>query len=118
MNHYGNKIRDMCKYSSIEQYAVAEAIGLSAQNFGQHLQKQYPPLELIIKVCKYFRKPLFEFFLEDDEALKEYIPSYLDEEDLEIAKILKTIPQEKRMEILRIYNEILQLVLKFPARRG
>jgi transcriptional regulator with XRE-family HTH domain len=110
--NYGELLKNLRKDSNFSQKDLAEKLNVRQGTVSAWEKSAYPPLDAIEKVCNYFNKPMWEFFLDDPVKLKNYIPPYITPDDAEILKILNTrIEPAIRVSIKRSFVEIMKTAL-------
>lgn len=105
---YGSKLKEIIEKAGYTQKEVADKIGTSQQNLSAWLNKEYPPLEGIEKICHSFNITLPEFFSDIDTSAIT-----LTEQEKKIIKLFKQLPKELKLiaidsvfSLLSAYNLI------------
>ena len=62
-----------------------------------------------MKICRHFDIPLWQFFMDDETALKNYLPPWVRKEHLEFLKELNKLPESTQKKILKNITEIITL---------
>jgi len=119
MFHCGKKVRYLLK--EIGKSPVDLAIGIDSPIPTVRGWMRLPTLTLdnIEKICGFLNIPLWEFFIEDENELNQYLPAYITDEDVKIIKTLNLkIDGEQRKEIKLIFEKILSVVLQsYPTKQ-
>ena len=113
MEDYRKKLKEIIKNKKEEgiyQQDIAESIGISPQLFSQKLNKPDPPLYIFLKALNFLKIPYIEFFSNPDD-LKNYIPSFLDGNDLKIAEMITGLNEKTRMEYKELCLRMARLLI-------
>ena len=72
--YLGSLLEQLRFWKGSTQQHVADAIGVSKQNYGNYeLGKRLPPLDRLTKICDYFKISLIEFFcMYENEDITNY----------------------------------------------
>lgn len=76
---YGKKLKELRKEAGFTQEDIAIKTGFPQSSISYWEKAQYPPLDFIVETLKLVKPnlKLWEFFIETDSDLKDYVPSYL-----------------------------------------
>ncbi len=109
MRGYGQRIKELRIFHKISQKVMAEKMEIAQSSLSDMENSIWPPLNRINQFCEIIKIPLYEFFIEEESKLESWLPSYIKPEDAQLLKILNTqISQERRIEIKKIYLDILK----------
>lgn len=113
MSDYNKKIKRLIKESGINQEVIAQKIEMTPQNLSQHLQKPYPPLETIEKICNALNLEVYEFFADDETRHKiKMINTPFDEFDKNLWYDFQVkLNENERLELLGIIRKFVALIV-------
>lgn len=75
--HCGGRLEELIKKSGLSKQEFAAKIGRPPQTLSGWFNDQDIKLDNIRVCCDVLNIKLWEFFIEDDAELKDYVPSYL-----------------------------------------
>ena len=116
---YGEKIKRIREERGMTLHELGRQLKVRHSTVGAWENSTFPPLKAIHKICDYFNIQLWEFFIEDENELNQYLPAYITDEDVKIIKTLNLkIDGEQRKEIKLIFEKILFVVLQsYPTKQ-
>jgi len=84
---YGKKIKSLRLTSNLTQADLADRLNVPRSNISAWESLQYPPLEVIEKICSYFKVSLPDFFNNGTGDITN-----LDAEEVEFLREYKDLP--------------------------
>ena len=88
--------------------ALGDKLGVRQSTISTWEKQQYPSLQAIEKVCKFYDVDLSHFFAEDSDR-KEVLPSYIKQEQAEILKVVNTqFDAETRVAFWELFHTALK----------
>ena len=110
---YGNKIRKFREEKNLSQEFIAEKTGMPQTSISTWERSEFPPnppLYIFLKALNFLKIPYIEFFSNPDD-LKNYIPSFLDGNDLKIAEMITGLNEKTRMEYKELCLRMARLLI-------
>ncbi len=112
MTGYGTKLKNLIKDSGYTLKQISEKIEVPASTIASWYKSEYPPLEAIIKMCCFLKINLWEFFINDNEDLKNILPDYIKPEDAALFKLLNNdVDISIRIEVKKLMVQTMKVVL-------
>ncbi len=103
---YGERLRELIKNGGLNQEKIAVMTGLPKSSLSNWVNAEYPPLHVIEKICGVLNLKLYQFFM-NEEDLEEFLPPGIEPYHIEFIRKLNSLPKEKRLEILRAFDMLL-----------
>jgi transcriptional regulator with XRE-family HTH domain len=109
---YGEKLKNLREHYGYSQRELALKIGINQANISFWEKADYPSLDGITKVCEFLKIPIYEFFIENENQLKNTLPDYITPSDAAVLKILNTaIDIKTRVEIKKVFIHTMKVAL-------
>ncbi len=103
---YGWKLRYLIKEKGFNQEEIAKKIDVSKSTLSFWVNSEYPPLHGIEKICEVLNIDLYKFFM-GERDLDNILPPGIEPYHIEFIRKLNSLPKEKRLEILRAFDMLL-----------
>ncbi len=105
--NYGIKLKSIRENAGLYQKDLADKINTNQGNISFWEKSSYPPLDAIEKICNALNIKVWEFFIEDPEELKNYMPSWIQPQQLTFLELFNQLPEKKQLKYLNAFTEIL-----------
>jgi transcriptional regulator with XRE-family HTH domain len=109
---FGSKLHALLKKHDLKQKDLVDICHTSESNISRWINAEYPPLDFIHDICNYFKIPLWQFFIDENDSFESIRPPYMSDMDDEILRVLNMdISEADRIIIHRICRDAIQLAL-------
>ncbi len=109
---YGDKLRKLREHYGYSQRELAEKLDIPSTTISSWERTDYPSLEGIIKISKFFNTNLWEFFLDDFGQIKHILPNFIEPDDAAMLKLLNAkMDVVTRIEVKKIFLAVLKMAL-------
>ncbi len=111
MKGYGERMKKLRNEAGYNQKDIAKELGITQAAMSDLEGSIYPPLNRIVQICEFLKKPVWTFFLEESEQ-NSFLPPDVYQEDVEYIQMVNRLPETKRHKIKKMLNDFLAILFE------
>jgi transcriptional regulator with XRE-family HTH domain len=104
--HCGRRLEALIKKSGLSKKEFAARINTPPQTLSGWFKWDDIPLANIRRCCDILNIKLWEFFVENDAELQDYVPSWITPGQIEFLKAFNSLPKKQQEKLLKAFIEI------------
>jgi transcriptional regulator with XRE-family HTH domain len=109
----GERIKRLRGWKGWSQKKLADAMGITQSSLSTIESSIFPPLERIYQICSILDYQPWKLFIEEPDALKEYMPEWMTKQDIEMLYIINTMLDPETRELYyRLQKEQVDYLIK------
>jgi transcriptional regulator with XRE-family HTH domain len=110
---YSKRLNDIVKQRKLTQEQTGKLMGIKQQTVSTFVNRRWPNLKVIERLCNGLGMELWEFFIDKDALMSAY---GISEASINIAKGIDSLPDDLKEKMTDLINQQIVLMLSKASK--